>query len=207
MIVNTRLARRREITRRMVGCRQRLGGRLVLLAVLVCVLLVGCSEGEDDEYSAVDNFDSQAVSVTVPDLSDVAGQGAELFAANCSECHGATAGGTSQGPPLVDKIYEPGHHADFSFVRAVDLGSPQHHWSFGDMEPVPGLSPEDVNKIICYVRELQYANGIFSGSGGFDRLPGLRPDPARPTSPGVTSTASVSLGSPPTADREHAHSG
>jgi len=30
------------------------------------------------------------------------------------------------------------------------------------MEPVPGLSPEDVDSIVCYVRELQFANGIFS---------------------------------------------
>ena len=145
---------------------EHLGHRSVLLTVLVCVLMVGCSEGEDDEYSGAEAAGSQTVSVVVPDLSDVARQGAELFTANCSECHGATAGGSSQGPPLVDKIYEPGHHADFSFVRAVDVGSPQHHWQFGDMEPVPGLSPEDVKKIICYVRELQYANGIFTDPAG-----------------------------------------
>ena len=150
----------------MVGSRFLLGRRLVLLAGLAWVLLVGCGEGDDDEYSAADATGSQTVSVSVPDLSDVALQGAELFTGNCSECHGATAGGSSQGPPLVDKIYEPGHHADFSFVRAVDVGSPQHHWNFGDMEPVPGLSPEDVNKIICYVRELQYADGIFTDPAG-----------------------------------------
>ncbi len=150
----------------MVVSRLHLGCRSILLAVLVCAVMVGCSEGGDDEYSGAESAGSETVSVAVPELSDVAGQGAELFTANCSECHGATAGGSSQGPPLVDKIYEPGHHADFSFVRAVDVGSPQHHWQFGDMEPVPGLSAEDVNKIICYVRELQYANGIFTDPGG-----------------------------------------
>ena len=150
----------------MVRGRLHLGHRSVLLTVLVCMWMAGCSEGEDDEYSGTESVGSQTVSVVVPDLSDVARQGAELFTANCSECHGATAGGSSQGPPLVDKIYEPGHHADFSFVRAVDVGSPQHHWQFGDMEPVPGLSPEDVKKIICYVRELQYANGIFTDPAG-----------------------------------------
>ena len=150
----------------MVGSRVRRGRRLVLLAVLVCVWLVGCGEGEDGEYSTADATESQGVSITVPDLSDVARQGAELFTASCSECHGPSAGGSSQGPPLVHKIYESGHHADFSFVVAVNQGSPQHHWRFGDMKPVPGLSPEDVNKIICYVRELQYANGIFSDPAG-----------------------------------------
>ncbi len=137
-----------------------------MLAIVSSGWLVGCGEGEDDGYSTADAAESPGISVSVPDLSDTALDGAELFGANCSECHGASAGGTSQGPPLVDKIYEPGHHADFSFVRAVEVGSPQHHWQFGDMDPVPGLSPEEVNKIICYVRELQYANGIFSDPAG-----------------------------------------
>ncbi len=143
-----------------------MGRRRALAAVLVAVFLAGCSGDEADEYSAADTSAGQTVSVSVPDLSDVARQGGELFTANCSECHGPTAGGSSQGPPLVHEIYEPGHHADFSFVRAVETGSPQHHWNFGDMEPVPGLSPEDLNKVICYVRELQYANGIFTAPAG-----------------------------------------
>lgn len=168
MIVNTRPRPRSESIRGTVGSRSPLRWLLALLAVLLGVVLVACSgdEGEDGEYPAAETSDSQTVPVTVPDLSDVAIRGAELFGANCSECHGPTAGGTLQGPPLVHKIYEPGHHADFSFVRAVDVGSPQHHWSFGDMEPVEGLSPEDVNRIICYVRELQYANGIFTDTTG-----------------------------------------
>ena len=150
----------------MSGSRLGLRGRSALLAALACVLWVGCSDGEDDEYQAAGTSGAQTVTVSVPDLSDAARQGAELFAANCSECHGRTAGGSSQGPPLVHKIYEPGHHADFSFQRAVNQGSPQHHWQFGDMAPVPGLLPEEVDRIVCYVRELQYANGIFSDPAG-----------------------------------------
>lgn len=150
----------------MDGNRLRLVRRLVLLAVLFCVLLVGCSNAADDEYPTADTPDSQTASITVPDLSAVAQPGAELFTANCSECHGPTAGGSSQGPPLINSIYAPGHHADFSFHVAVNQGSPQHHWRFGDMDPVPGLSPEEVDRIICYVRELQYANGIFSDPAG-----------------------------------------
>ncbi|MDE0137973.1 MAG: cytochrome c [bacterium] len=166
MTLNTRSVGRGAGIRRMVGGRLRPGHRSVPVAVLVVVSLAACSGGEEDEYSADDASGAQTVSVEVPDLSHVAREGAELFTANCSECHGPTAGGSSQGPPLVHKIYEPGHHADFSFVRAVETGSPQHHWNFGDMEPVPGLSPEDLNKVICYVRELQYANGIFIEPAG-----------------------------------------
>ena len=76
-------------------------------------------------------------------------------------CHGANATGIEQGPPLLHKIYESGHHPDASFQRAVKQGVMSHHWRFGHMPPVPGISRKDVAKIIVYVRELQRANGIF----------------------------------------------
>ena len=104
--------------------------------------------------------------MTVPALSETARRGAETFDVHCIECHGANAGGTSEGPPLVHIYYEPGHHADFSFHIAVQRGSPQHHWGFGDMDPVSGLSDGEVNEIVCYVRELQYANDIFTDPAG-----------------------------------------
>ena len=105
---------------------------------------------------------SPIVSVIVPEtLSAPARRGREIFDANCAACHGKDAAGQNGiAPPLVHVIYEPGHHGDESFHRAVALGSPAHHWRFGDMPPVEGLSRRDVAKIITYVRELQRANGI-----------------------------------------------
>ncbi|MDP5221068.1 c-type cytochrome [Ruegeria sp. 2205SS24-7] len=105
---------------------------------------------------------SAIVEITIPEtLSDNARVGKVAFEAKCSVCHGADAvGHTDVAPPLVHKIYEPSHHADESFQRAVSLGVRQHHWPFGNMPPVEGLTRGDVTMIIAYVRELQRANGI-----------------------------------------------
>lgn len=102
------------------------------------------------------------VSVSVPVLSAADQEGEGLFNAKCATCHGKDAAGQEGvAPPLVHVIYEPNHHADQSFHRAVQRGTRQHHWPFGDMRPVPDLTAEDVQKIIGYVRALQKANGIF----------------------------------------------
>lgn len=101
------------------------------------------------------------VSVSVPALDAIGADGKTLFNANCAKCHGANAAGQEGvAPPLVHRIYRPGHHSDLSFQRAARYGVRAHHWPFGNMPPVPGVSPEDVRKIVAYVRELQRANGI-----------------------------------------------
>jgi len=40
------------------------------------------------------------------------------------------------------------------------MGVRGHHWPFGDMPPVEGVTRGDVTMIIAYIRELQRANGI-----------------------------------------------
>lgn len=102
----------------------------------------------------------QQVAVTVPELSPAAKAGEAAFVANCAQCHGMNAAGTDKGPPLIDPIYRPSHHGDFSFVRAVTLGVPQHHWLFGAMPAQPQVSREQVDQIVAYIREVQRANGI-----------------------------------------------
>lgn len=92
---------------------------------------------------------------------DAVARGAQLFDNNCAVCHGTAGTGTTVGPPLVHDIYEPGHHPDETFHRAVAQGTPAHHWDFGDMPPVPGLEPDEVDQIIAYVRSLQREAGII----------------------------------------------
>ncbi len=97
----------------------------------------------------------------VPAASTAAMPGEAIFNQKCALCHGAQAVGSPQGPPLVHVYYEPGHHSDMAFVLAVRRGVRAHHWSFGNMPPVPGLSDADVRAVVDYVRALQRANGIF----------------------------------------------
>lgn len=86
--------------------------------------------------------------------------GAELYAANCAECHGADLRGTDQGPSHLSEVYVPNHHSDGAFQLAVLVGSPQHHWDFGPMQPVEGLTEADVQAIIAFVRERQRTEGF-----------------------------------------------
>lgn len=86
--------------------------------------------------------------------------GETLYQNNCASCHGTELRGTDKGPPHLDAVYEPGHHADIAFQLAVERGSRQHHWNFGDMPPIEGLSTDDVADIVAYVREQQRAVGI-----------------------------------------------
>ena len=102
----------------------------------------------------------QQVNVMVPKLSPEAMAGEAVFVTNCAGCHGQNAAGTDKGPPLIDQIYSPSHHGDFSFVRAVNLGVPQHHWLFGAMPAQPQVAREQINQVVAYIRELQKANGI-----------------------------------------------
>ncbi len=87
-------------------------------------------------------------------------EGERLFDISCARCHGSRASGTDAGPPLVHLVYEPSHHADMAFQRAVAVGVPAHHWRFGNMPPIPGVDQEAVAKITAYVRWLQRNAGI-----------------------------------------------
>ncbi len=103
------------------------------------------------------------VDVDLPaDLSDQAQIGKRAFDAKCAACHGTNAAGQNDvAPPLVHKIYEPSHHSDMAFILAAKNGVRAHHWNFGNMPAVKGLTDGDVKMIARYIRELQKENGIF----------------------------------------------
>lgn len=87
-------------------------------------------------------------------------QGKLAYNDNCASCHGADLQGTRQGPPFLHKVYEPSHHGDEAFYRAIASGVRAHHWRFGDMAAVPNVNREQASDIIAYIREQQRAVGI-----------------------------------------------
>jgi mono/diheme cytochrome c family protein len=87
--------------------------------------------------------------------------GEAKFRAQCARCHGEGGIGTKQGPPLVHKIYEPSHHGDLAFQQAAANGVRAHHWNFGDMPRIEGVTSDDVAQITQYVRWLQHQAGIM----------------------------------------------
>lgn len=94
-------------------------------------------------------------------LSQNAQIGKRGYEAKCAVCHGVNAAGQDGvAPPLVHVIYEPNHHGDEAFQLAAARGVRAHHWPFGDMPPVEGITRADVTMIVAYIREVQRANGI-----------------------------------------------
>ena len=98
--------------------------------------------------------------VYVPELQGLEVKGSELFAAKCASCHGPNAAGSEKGPPFVHKVYQSDHHVDASFYYAVKRGVQAHHWPYGNMAPVEGVSDDEVAAIVTYVRKVQRVNGM-----------------------------------------------
>ena len=86
--------------------------------------------------------------------------GERTYDANCRTCHGPLGTGTQAGPPLVHRIYEPSHHSDAAFQLAVSRGVRAHHWTFGNMPPLPTVDSAEVARATAYVRWLQRQAGI-----------------------------------------------
>ncbi len=121
----------------------------VIIVASLGVFFVACTD------SKLSSGDSVAVKASA-EFSD----GERLFNNNCAGCHGAGALGTDRGPTFLSKIYEPSHHGDSAFRLAVKKGVRAHHWNFGDMPKISGISSGEVSQIISYVRWIQRENGI-----------------------------------------------
>ena len=137
----------------------------ILISLFFALLFItfGVQYFSDGSASAAMEPGTALVEIKTPkSYSENAQIGLRLFEAKCADCHGSNAvGQAGLAPPLIHIIYEPNHHGDESFQRAVALGVRAHHWKFGNMPAVAGLTRAEVKFIIAYVRELQRHNGIF----------------------------------------------
>ncbi len=100
-------------------------------------------------------------------------EGASLFRANCSPCHGLNAKGGGRGPDLSTNRWPHGS-SDADIFRTITQGVP------GTDMPANGFADSEIWAIISYLRSLapvwkpvagDPAKGgkIFSGSGGCSR--------------------------------------
>ncbi len=133
-----------------------MNGKVVAIVILVMAL-----GGFLLILSKNSNRQSTGVKVKLPALSALAQTGRTIFQTNCARCHGLNAGGTSWGPPLIHKFYQPSRFADGAFYKAAANGVRSHNWRFGSMPPIRSVNQQDVSKIITFIREVQKANGLF----------------------------------------------
>jgi mono/diheme cytochrome c family protein len=122
--------------------------RVTIIAVVLGVALAACSSSE-----------GESTGIPVQNVALVA-TGDVLYQTNCAECHGSDLRGTDKGPSHLSIVYVPGHHGDQAFVVAARAGVRAHHWDFGNMAPVEGLSDDDLTAIIAFVRENQRIEGF-----------------------------------------------
>lgn len=120
-----------------------------LVVTAMAIVLAGCGAWGTGVDIEVQNQDPELVAV-----------GAGLYATACASCHGDDLRGTDRGPSHLSEVYEPNHHADGAFLLAVRRGVAPHHWSFGPMPPIEGLTDDDVDAIVAYVRDTQGREGF-----------------------------------------------
>ncbi len=146
---------------------------LAVLTILVLLFTTGCPGDDTAEPVATPAPTTAAPTTTTtatptaeptptpaPEPRFSGTDGRSLYGQACSVCHGQALEGTNAGPTFLNRVYAPGHHADISFMFAIERGVRAHHWNFGNMAPVEGLSQEQVLAIIAFIREQQREAGI-----------------------------------------------
>lgn len=134
---------------------------LTVAAVVIIAGYLGWTQFNEQPAEPTRAAGSALATVKVPELLGNAQIGKRVFDTKCAACHGPNAQGQDGvAPPLVHRIYEPSHHGDAAFLLAARNGVRPHHWKFGAMPPIEGLTDGDVKMIVAYIRALQRENGI-----------------------------------------------
>lgn len=118
-----------------------------LLAAAAVTLTVAACGGDDPSAEA---------QAPIPAGAD----GATVYEARCASCHGEDLRGTDEGPSQLSIVYEPGHHGDDAYRSAIRNGARQHHWGFGDMPAIEGITDDQIELVIGYIRSEQERSGF-----------------------------------------------
>lgn len=139
-----------------------------LLAVLAaCAFAVACGADASDaiDSSTPAPAPAPATSTAPPSPTSTAAapavpDGEAVYQQYCAECHGVDLRGTDKGPSQLSIIYEPNHHGDYAYRVAIREGTREHHWWFGDMPPVEGITDLEIEKVISFIRAEQQRLGF-----------------------------------------------
>ncbi|MEK9642712.1 MAG: cytochrome c [Paracoccaceae bacterium] len=117
---------------------------LIIAAIAYSLVPSGSSDASAEEGAPI-------VKIEIPgQLSEIAMLGKQAFDIKCASCHAENAvGHNGVAPPLVHKIYEPNHHGDESFQRAVAMGVRAHHWKFENMPAIEWMTRADMKVMIA----------------------------------------------------------
>ncbi|VAW08509.1 hypothetical protein MNBD_ACTINO02-292 [hydrothermal vent metagenome] len=130
-----------------------------IVAAVVLLVLAGGGDPNAPSLPVDPMTGLSEFNIPVQDPALVA-EGEVLYQASCATCHASNLEGTAVGPSHLSVIYNPEHHSDEGFRRAVLGGVQAHHWGFGDMPAITGLTDDDLGKIIAYIRENQRIKGF-----------------------------------------------
>lgn len=110
------------------------------------IFLIGCSGGGSGDVGSQSGVEA----------------GAALYKPSCGSCNGDDLRDTDRGPSQLSHVYAPDRHPDAAYGSAIEQGATAHHWHFGDMPPVKGISHSEVDAIIDYIRQQQQEHGFES---------------------------------------------
>jgi len=134
--------------------------RFMVIGVVIGLMALGLSVLPINQTAMAEEVEA-ADKGKKPSVPFHLGRGMNTFQEKCAACHGMWAHGTDKGPPLLHKFYKPSHHADFSFERAMRLGVRAHHWGFGNMPAVEGITEQEIKQVVAFIRWWQQENKVF----------------------------------------------
>ena len=136
---------------------------VIAMAIIFSHSMLPLGDQDPQKVSAVTIPCGALAVVLLPKtLSQKAQIGKQAFEVSCVSCHGENAASIGcVAPPLVHAIYERRLHGDESFQQAAAVGVRAHHWKFGNIPAVEGVTRGNIKMVTAYIRELQHANGIY----------------------------------------------